>query len=436
MSIKALHLFRLFFVILLFAGMNFAFAATTPPTGNAINATGTSVPADVKGAGGKNPFSFNITLGFPATISDKNEVVPAPVVRDSNAYASEENMSRARIYEYGANAELGAIPARHHTNAALRQAMNLDVDLVYIHLNAFADFDGAATDIRNKLTEFNRPMTVFIDNGSKGNGAIISLRTDSSDKGDHQNQVKTSIYNLKENQFHEKYTRYVNAIVSHSVKKNIQEPSTAPPSTAIIQPSPLGPTKPSFASRPSVLAASNIVLYNYQPSFLEQILDFLLQPFVSFLLIFVIGLGLLLEFRNPGTGFPLFASVAASLLFFIPLHIDGFADMPEIVLFVIGLSFVLTHRIWPVRTSYFAPAGFCIAGVALIFCLSPSFLLTTFITGGWKLIIQPFVIVSSAFLTITFVYHFMIKQVSPRKTKDLAGTDSVPKLVKAFRYPA
>jgi len=409
MSIKALHLFRLFILLVLLAAVNFAVAATTPSAGSLVNTPGAPVPTDVKGAGGKNPFIFNITLGFPAIISDKKETTPAPAVRDSNALPADANVSRARIYEFGANTELGAIPARHHTNEALRQAMNLDVDLVYIHLNAFADFDGAAMDIRNKLTEYNKPMTVFIDNGSKGSGAIISLRADSSDKSDHQNQVKTSVYSMAENQFQEKYKTYVNSIVNHGVKANDQK-SSAVLSCNSTSPTPLlVHTQAAAAPASAALSAANIVLYNYHPRFFERILDFLLQPFLSFLLIFIIALGLLLEFRQPGTGFPLFASVAASLLFFIPLHMDGFADSREIFLFLGGIALLLANRIWPLRTFFLIPTGFSLAGIALVACLSPAFLLSSLSGNGWRLILQPLVIVSSALITTGFAYYILTK---------------------------
>jgi len=424
---QAIRLFLIFTFVAVLTGMNFAFATTAPPTGAVVNSTKPGV-ADEKEAAGKNPFSFNLTIGFPSSITDKNSTTPSPANRDSNMYSAEENFSKARIYEYGANAELGEIPARHHTNAALKQAMNLDVDLVYIHLNAFADFDGAATDIRNKLTEFNKPMTVFIDNGNRGSGTIISLRKDSADKTDHPNQVQTSVYNLTGNQFQEKYKTYVNSIVNQAAKEKSKKTSSSNPviqdkkTASVVQP------EPGISVLPSSLASSNIVLYNYKPSLFEKILDFLLQPFMSFLLVFIISLGLLMEFRKPGSGFPLFASVAASLLFFIPLHLDGLADMSEIFLFLSGIALVLSRWIWPNKSFFLVPAGISIAGAGLVFCLCPSFLIPPVNSGAWRLLLKPLAIVASSFFTTWLVYRVLSKNAFLHAADDSSNAENKPVL--------
>ena len=407
---KAVRHFLIFTLVVLI-GMNFAFASSTPPVGTAVTPTGAPIVSDAKDGSGKNPFSINFTIGFPSSISDKNIGTPAPLApRDSNLFSAEENISKARIYQYGANAELGAAPARHHTNAALKQAMSLDVDLVYIHLNAFADFEGAATDVRNKLSEFNKPMTVFIDNGSKGSRAIISTRADSSDKSDHQNQIQTSVYSLSGNQFQEKYKTYVNSIVTKAAKEKTKKESLSDSenagsnskATAVVS----GGTK---VSGHAGVSKNNIVLYNYRPSLFEKILDFLLQPFMSFLLICLMGLGLLLEFRRPGSGFPLFASVGAALLLFVPLHMDGFADAREIVLFFSGVILMLCKGIWPKKSFVFLSAGACMAAAGLVFCLSPSFLVPAGVAGGWKFLLKPLALVSSAFLSLALAGYFLNK---------------------------
>jgi membrane-bound serine protease (ClpP class) len=429
-------LFRLFSLVSLSAGVNLAFASTTPPSATVIPSTGASEPAEVKAAEGKNPFSINITLGFPAAISEKHEITPAVAVRDSNVFKPEENTAKTRIYEYGFNSDPGSVLARHHTNAALRQAMNLDADLVYIHLNPFADFDGAATDIRNELTEFNKPMTVFIDNGTKGSGTIISLRADSSVKNNRPNQVKTSVYTLSGKQFEEKYKTYVNAIVNNTASKQAPRLSAGGSCISTLRTPATGHSANQLTTSSNERSANNIVLFNYQPSLFEKILDFLLQPFVSFLLIFIMGMGLLLELQRPGTGFPLFASVGAALLFFIPLHLDACADMREIFLVIGGISILLIQRIWLTKNTLLGPAGMIIAGAGLVFCLSPFFLVPPESAGGWMQILQPFVLVTASFATTWFAYRFMTRHRLSESEPTPAGKDDFLIRSKRDVYPS
>ena len=88
----------------------------------------------------------------------------------------------------------------------------------------------------------------------------------------------------------------------------------------------------------------------------DKIIGWLINPFVSGILIMIIIGGIYFELQSPGVGFPLVASVIASLLYFAPLYIEGLADNWEIVIFVIGVILILVE--------VFAIPGFGVAGIS------------------------------------------------------------------------
>jgi len=73
------------------------------------------------------------------------------------------------------------------------------------------------------------------------------------------------------------------------------------------------------------------------PGWVDSLVTILTDPYVSWLLLFVGGFMLVLEFKLPGIGLPAIISAVAFLLFFWSHYLSGTADQLEIILFLIGL---------------------------------------------------------------------------------------------------
>jgi membrane-bound serine protease (ClpP class) len=69
----------------------------------------------------------------------------------------------------------------------------------------------------------------------------------------------------------------------------------------------------------------------------------------------IIG-GIYFELQTPGIGFPLAASIIATILYFVPLYIEGIAAHWEIIVFIIGVALLITEI-------FFTP-GFGVLGTA------------------------------------------------------------------------
>jgi len=376
------------------------FASSVPGVTAGENSTGNPSPIleTTAPVSANNPFSVNFTIGFPASITEKKKTATPSLPSDTASFSTKASSSgKTRVYEYGTNPELGMNPAWHHTTAALRQAMNLGVDMVYIHLSAFADFNVAATDISEKLTELNKPMTVFLDNGTNASGAIISLQPDSSRSNSRTNQVKTAVYQLKGNQFQEKYKSYVNNFMNRSASAKSETEQKNLPVANIFSTHTLTNTSEKPAPSPQT---SNLVVFKYTPSSYESLLDFLLSPVVSYVLLLIIMLGFLLEMRTPGTGFPLFAAIGASVLLIIPLQAEGLADYFEISLFSAGVLTVFVQHTWFRKQKRMFAIGAGIAFIGMLGCLLHPLSPLLFSSGLWSNFFKPILLLSAATGTV------------------------------------
>ena len=82
----------------------------------------------------------------------------------------------------------------------------------------------------------------------------------------------------------------------------------------------------------------------------------MVNPMVSGILIMAILGGIYFEMQSPGIGFPFIVSVAAAILYFSPLYLEGLAANWEILVFIIGLILIALE--------IFVVPGFGVTGVA------------------------------------------------------------------------
>ncbi|WP_372641497.1 nodulation protein NfeD [Ancylomarina sp.] len=111
------------------------------------------------------------------------------------------------------------------------------------------------------------------------------------------------------------------------------------------------------------LKVEEYVIKKYEPSGIEKIVDFMLNPMLQGLFIMLIVGGIYFELQSPGVGFPLLAAIIGAFLYFSPLYLEGLAANWEIILFVIGVALL--------GVEIFVIPGFGVAGVSgIVFIIS------------------------------------------------------------------
>lgn len=105
-----------------------------------------------------------------------------------------------------------------------------------------------------------------------------------------------------------------------------------------------------------MLNLQNYEVVEHKISPLESIINLLVKPAVSGILLLIIVGGIYFELQTPGVGFPIAASIIAALLYFAPLYLEDLAAAWEIVIFVVGIILIAVE--------VFVIPGFGVAGIA------------------------------------------------------------------------
>src|SRR5690606_725246 len=98
-----------------------------------------------------------------------------------------------------------------------------------------------------------------------------------------------------------------------------------------------------------------------------RVKGFLTSGVVQALLIMLIIGGIYFELQTPGMGFPTALAITAALLYFTPLYLTGYAQNWEVLLFVLGLIFIVFEL--------FVFPGFGVSGIAVIVFIFSSLVL-------------------------------------------------------------
>jgi len=272
--------------------------------------------------------------------------------------------------------EMIAPPVWRTTQKAFQQAGEQQADLVLIHMNTYGGMVDAADSIRTKILNSPIPVFVFIDNNAASAGALISIACDSIYMAPGSNIGAATVVNQSGEVVPDKFQSYMRSMMRSTAEATGRDPEIAQAMVdpriyieGVIDTGRVLTFTTSEAIRNHFCEgqAENIAqvmqlagiddyeLIEHKLSPLDVLINFLISPVVSGLLIIVIVGGLYFELQTPGVGFPLLASITAALLYFAPLYLEGLATNIEIIIFVIGVALLLIE--------IFAIPGFGVTGI-------------------------------------------------------------------------
>jgi membrane-bound serine protease (ClpP class) len=300
------------------------------------------------------------------------------------------------IYTYSIKDNIAA-PTWRTTQEAFEEAVELEADAVILQLNTYGGEVSAADSIRTKLLNAPMPVYVFIDDNAASAGALIAIACDSIYMKPGGKIGAATVVNQTGEQVPDKYQSYMRAtmrataeahgkdtvitgsdtIISWHRDPAIAEAMVDPKlyvegvsdtgqvltftaSEAMIN----GFCEGTAGSMEEVIAQLGIEEYElrtYQPTGMDKVIGFLINPLVSGVLIMIIIGGIYFELQSPGIGFALGASIVAALLYFAPLYLEGMAENWELILFIVGIILVMVE--------IFAIPGFGVAGIAGIIAM-------------------------------------------------------------------
>jgi membrane-bound serine protease (ClpP class) len=323
-----------------------------------------------------------------------------------------------------------APPVWRKTQKAMEQANAINADLILIHMNTYGGMLESADSIRTAILKSHIPVYVFIDNNAASAGALISIACDSIYMEPGANIGAATVVDQSGKPLPDKYQSYMRSMMRSTAEASGRDPEIA---QAMVDPRifiegiidtgqvltftakeamKYGFCEGIAGTIEEVLEIAEIQNYEIveqEFTATDKIINFLINPFVSGILIMIIIGGIYFELQTPGIGFPIAASVVAAMLYFAPLYLEGLAEHWEIIIFVIGLVLLAVE--------IFAVPGFGVPGIlGIIFIVAG---LTLSMTGNMGfdftgieftgLIKSFFIVIIAMFLSILISFYFSRK---------------------------
>lgn len=324
-------------------------------------------------------------------------------VLNFNQHLFSQEKKGAVIIQYDMKEEIGPSTWRA-TKQAFQRAKAENAAAIIVHMNTYGGLLESADSIRTKFLASDIPIYVFIDPNAASAGALISVSCNKIYMSKSATIGAATVVTQTGEAAPDKYQSYMRGIMRATaqargrnpeiaeamVDENLEVDSISPKGQVITftteEAMKYGFCDGEVSSVYDVLKAEGYVNYNLielHPTFLDRVINFLISPFVSGILILIMLGGIYFELQTPGVGFPLAAAVAAALLYFAPLYLEDLAANWEILLFIAGLVLL--------GLEVFVIPGFGIAGFAGISFILISLILSMvrndffdFSFTGWK----------------------------------------------------
>ncbi|MBD0256939.1 MAG: nodulation protein NfeD [Cytophagales bacterium] len=285
--------------------------------------------------------------------------------------------ARPTVFVLDIRAEIDPRMTRY-VDLALAQAQREKADYVVVDMDTYGGTVNDGDAIRMKMLAFPKPVYVFINRNAASAGALIAIACDSiymtagADIG-----AATVVVGGTGEAAPDKYQSYMRSMMRSTAEANGRDPRIAEgmvdetieiegikPAGKVLTFTTSEAIKHGYcegqaASIKEILAQHNIRDYRlvrYELSFTERIISFVLNPFISGILILLILGGLYYELQAPGIGFPLATAIVAAVLYLVPYYLNGLAANWEIITLVLGVLLLAAE--------VFVLPGFGVAGIS------------------------------------------------------------------------
>lgn len=289
------------------------------------------------------------------------------------------------IFRVNIDDEIGST-TWHNVRQAIVEANNIGSPMLLVHINTYGGSVMHADSIRTALLHYPAPVVAWIDNNAASAGALIALACDSVFMRTDATMGAATVVNGNDGTaMPDKYQSYMRAMMrataeSHgrdSLGRWRRNPTIAEAmvDTRIAVPGLIDSTKVlTFTTseamkwgyadgvaenQEQLLQALNVTDANvktYKPDWVNTLLGFLTNPALQAMLIMIIIGGIYFELHTPGVGFPLMASIAAAVIYFLPMVLVGIVSPWIVILFTVGIMLLLAE--------IFIIPGFGIVGIA------------------------------------------------------------------------
>jgi membrane-bound serine protease (ClpP class) len=287
------------------------------------------------------------------------------------------------VYKFDIKENIAA-PVLRRTQKAFEEADSLNADLILIHMNTYGGQVDIADSLRTRIMQSSIPVMVYIDNNAASAGALISIACDRIYMRSGANIGAATVVDQAGDVVPDKYQSYMRSMMRSTAEAKDRDPDIA---QAMVDPT-IEIEGVIAEGKVLTFTASEAMLWGFcegmgnnideiltiagfesytiveqKLSAIDRIINFLISPIVSGLLIMLILGGIYFELQTPGIGFPILLALGAALMYFAPLYLEGLASHWEIILFIMGLVLLAVE--------IFVIPGFGVAGIlGIVFIVS------------------------------------------------------------------
>lgn len=263
-----------------------------------------------------------------------------------------------KVYTFKIDADIDPAMNRR-VKLALEDAVKQEATLILIEMDTYGGAVNDADDIRTMILEAEIPVYVFINKDAASAGALISIACDSIYMAPGGSiGAATVVSGADGAAAPDKYQSYMRSMMRSTAEASGRDPKIAEGmvdekieiegiskagsviTLSVSEAIKYGFCEGEYKSMTAILEAQNLQdaeILAYEEDFVDKVISFFLSPAISGVLILIIIGGIYFELQTPGIGFPILASIVATLLYFIPFYLNGLAENWEILMFIIGI---------------------------------------------------------------------------------------------------
>lgn len=252
----------------------------------------------------------------------------------------------------------------------LEKALEADSDYVLLDLDTYGGAVDAADSIRSAILHCPVPVVAYVNMQAASAGALISIACDSIYMKTGSSIGAATVVDQAGNVMPDKYQSFMRGMMRSTAQATGRDPKIAESMTDTANVLTLTPSEAievgycegiaeSYTEVAALVAgddAFEVRNMSDDMTWLDKLIQFLLNPFLQSIFMMMIVGGIFVEIRTPGIGLPLLTAVIGALLYFAPAYLGHLAEYWEILLFVVGLILV--------GLEIFVIPGFGVAGIS------------------------------------------------------------------------
>lgn len=260
----------------------------------------------------------------------------------------------------------------------LEKAVQAQADYVLLDLNTYGGAVNAADSIRAAILRSEIPVVAFINMQAASAGALISIACDSIYMKTGSSIGAATVVDQTGKVMPDKYQSFMRGMMRSTAQANGRDPHIAESMTDTVNVLSMTPSEAievgycegicesEYEVAQKVIGDKAFIIKNMEDdmTWLDKVIQFLLNPLLQSIFMMMIIGGIFVEIRTPGIGLPLLTAIAGALLYFAPGYLGHLVSYWEILLFVVGIVLIAIE--------IFVLPGFGVCGVTGIIAVVAS----------------------------------------------------------------